>query len=208
MGAVRRCCRTTITVWFDAPTKTASVRGVDVDLTICEDMTLEQIVNEVLDELAYRWARSMGEVKKESVEAYKQSLAPYIEHYLASVLQNLVDIHEREYERCVEGVLAMFEDADGYYEMAKRRGIYVQVSVALQSCEQIKRCAEAFAGVLGGRRIEKLLPEDLFLLLAPAQRTVVEPIFTKLSPHEEILSFLQIRYGVRWWYTVFHSAHS
>ena len=207
MGKERRCCRTAVVVWFDAPAYTRTARGVEVELALCDDMDLDDVVNEVLDELAYRWARAMEVTEKETVKMYRDNLRPYVEHYLASVLQSLADRAEVEYRRCVEGVLGVFEDADGYYVPSLRRGMYVMVSASIARCEEIKRCGEVFSAVLHGRRVEKPLPEELLSRLAPEKRMVVEPIFRRLSPHEEVLSFLQIRYGVRWWYTVFHSAH-
>jgi hypothetical protein len=206
MARERRCHEVGITIWFDSPVPGLRTRRLDVGVEVCEGMGIDGIVGEVLDELAERWAEKVKPEDPSVVEDYKEALYPHIERYVLGALANVLQDLRRAAETCVEGEEIEAEEEDGYYDEDTKRGIFVRVTMSA-SCEELRERVAVVEDIVGTTRVTGDIVRDTCAVVEEKYRSIFEPILDRLSPHEEILLFLEQRFRVGWWYTVYYTSN-
>jgi hypothetical protein len=206
MARERRCHEVGITIWFDSPVPGLRARSLDVGVEVCEGMDIDSIVGQVLDELAERWAEKVKPEDISVVEDYKEALYPHVERYVLGALANVLQDLRRAAETCREGEEIETEEEDGYYDEDTKRGIYVRVTMSA-SCEELRERVAVVEDIVGTTRVTGDIVRDTCAVVEEKYKSIFEPILDRLSPHEEILLFLEQRFRIGWWYTVYYTSN-
>jgi len=194
-------------IWFDSPVPGLRTRKIETSVELCEGMDIDSIVGAVLDELAERWAEKMKPEDISVVEDYKEALYPHVERYVLGALANVLQDLRRAAETCREGEEIETEEEDGYYDEDTHRGIFVRVAMAA-TCEELREKMIVVEDIVGTTRVTGDIVKDTCSMVEDKYRSIFEPILDRLSPHEEIMLFLEQRFRIGWWYTVYYTSNT
>jgi len=75
------------------------------------------------------------------------------------------------------------------------------------SCEELRERVAVVEDIVGTTRVTGDIVRDTCAVVEEKYRSIFEPILDRLSPHEEILLFLEQRFRVGWWYTVYYTSN-
>jgi len=206
MARERRCQEIGVTIWFDSPVPGLRTRRIETSIELCEGMDIDSVVGAVLDELAEKWAEKMKPEDSSVVESYKEALYPHVERYVLGALANVLQDLRRAAETCREGEEIETEEEDGYYDEDTHRGIFVRVAMAA-TCEEIREKMVMVEDIVGTTRVTGDIVKDTCSMVGDKYRSIFEPILDGLSPHEEIMLFLEQRFRIGWWYTVYYTSN-
>lgn len=207
MGEERVCIDIHLTIWFDAPRLEEARRRFERTVRICEGDDIDDVAEQLAREMGEAWARAMRVREREKVDAYIDGVYEYIRHYLYNAVGELYERLEELRERCrrYPSDVVYEEGSDGYYEEAENRGFYVQASTTFV-CREIDVQIRVVESLLETPYRRRDIVESMFEKLDPCQRRVVEPLLTGHAPHEDVLNWLEMWCGARWWYTVYYTS--
>jgi len=206
MARERHCQEIGITIWFDSPVPGLRTRRLETSVEICEGMDIDSIVGEVLNELAEKWAEKMRVEDRSVIEDYKDALYPHVERYVLGALANVLQDLRRAAETCAEGEEIETEEEDGYYDEDTRRGVFVRVTMTA-TCDEIRDKIAMLEDIVGTTRVTGDIVRDTCSMVEDKYKNVFEPILDRLAPHEEIMLFLEQRFRIGWWYTVYYTSN-
>mgnify|MGYP000359582153 CR=1 FL=1 len=206
MSEERPCIDVRVSIWFDARSYTEAKRKFDTSIRICLGDDIDDIAEQIATELAESWARRTRVREREKIEFYRDGIYDYIRHYLYTAIQELYERLREDIERCrrYPSDVVYEEGSDGYYEEEENRGMFISAETTFV-CRDIDKQIEIVESLIETPIRRREIIEEMFEKLPICKQHVVMSLIVTTAPHEDILDWLEMICGARWWYTVYYT---
>lgn len=180
-------------------------------ITICRDMDVSEIADEIADEATEAWVKAMNITDKEAIETYRNAVAYYAELYLWGALQELYEMLRLRREECelFPYLEISAEASDGYEERGRSFRVYV---AGRTLCDAADIYIDVIASVIGEfvevRDRLKVMEEKVIGKLPEDAQGYVRMLEQMVIPYRILLEGLELKIPARWWYTIYTTQNS